>query len=250
MLTPAEEIRKSALLQEIKALEDSARARWIEEASAKEYKFSDIADPYRQEEIRRFQRVFGGYFPGLLESEHEVILEEDWLQCRIYGNPTETIKKSSIENELRKFRKAIQTLAEHPKGYCKNMIAISYWDSKDDKLGIKASEIFEFILLLDEVAEEGTLPQVLDRYERWAREAIASTPDRRNINWEAVHAVSRLRWFWWRRTGEDAPGRALNPASPFADYLRDAFEYFEIAADPISAFRRWAALAEKDETLR
>lgn len=36
--------------------------------------------------------------------------------------------------------------------------------------------------------------------------------------------------------------RALNPATPFADYLRNGFEFLGIAADPVSAFKRWAAI--------
>ena len=75
--------------------------------------------------------------------------------------------------------------------------------------------------------------------EKATRE-IDRLPETRNINWAAVEAVARLRGLWWRNTGSEAPSRALNPASPFCQFLADGFAFLDIEADPVSAFKRWA----------
>ena len=79
--------------------------------------------------------------------------------------------------------------------------------------------------------------------------AIDCVPETANINWEAVDAVEALRLLWWRNSDREAPSRALNPASPFHSYLKDGFDWLEIAADPTSAFKRWVARWPYDEVV-
>lgn len=212
--------------------------------------FADL-NPDTVESHQRFQDVFGVHFPHLADDEHQTIIEYAWITNSIFGNPTDTTKKSGLDREFKKLRKAIQTLAEHDTGYWTTMTT-SFDDG--DEIDQAASGVFDFLLELNGMLPPHDYPvslaKVLDRYEELARKAIAETPDRRNINWEAVDAVYRLRGLWWRNTGENAPSRALNPESPFANYLRDAFQFLDIKGDPISAFKRWAALAEQETYLR
>jgi hypothetical protein len=108
-------------------------------------------------------------------------------------------------------------------------------------------DVYDFLLTLQDLAHyDHILPAVLDELESHARKAAHYVPDRRNINWEAVHAVDHLRGFWESWTETSAPRRALNPESPFANYLRDAFEFFGIQGDPVSAFKRWVALEDEE----
>jgi hypothetical protein len=210
--------------------------------------FADVLPEYL-DEARQFQKTFGAYFPFLLEDEHAVIILHQKMRDGIFGNPTETIRKSKFETDLKRLRKAIQTIADHPTAYWQRMPGRS--DFSDD-VSRGAYEIFDLVLAVEAMAPRygnPALSQIMDRYEEWAREAVKHVPERRNIKWEAVHAVSRLRWYWESWAEIPAPRRALKEESPFADYLRDAFEFFKIQGDPISAFKRWAILVDKQESL-
>ena len=70
------------------------------------------------------------------------------------------------------------------------------------------------------------------------------------INWRAVEAVSALRSLWTVMKSKDAPSRALNPSSNFANFLRAGFKYLNLEADAVSAFKRWAAVAPSSEKER
>jgi hypothetical protein len=89
------------------------------------------------------------------------------------------------------------------------------------------------------------LSKVVKRFADAARSAIDQVPDQGNIHWKAIHAVEGLRILWWRNTGKNGPSRALNPASRFASYLRDGFDFLDIRANTESAFKRWVATYPK-----
>ncbi|MFC5737727.1 hypothetical protein [Sinirhodobacter huangdaonensis] len=61
------------------------------------------------------------------------------------------------------------------------------------------------------------------------------------INFSGIQLVKSAREVWRFATGNDAPNKALNPASRFGKFLCDLFEAFEIGGDPRAAFRAWAA---------
>jgi hypothetical protein len=113
------------------------------------------------------------------------------------------------------------------------------------ELGKDLDEILRFMLVMDEMEQEGLLEKVIQKFKASAFKAIDQTPEKGNIHWKAVHAVEGLRILWWRNTGDEGPRRALNPASKFADYLRDGFQFLEISANPESAFKRWVAAYPK-----
>lgn len=246
MLTEEEEARKAQLLHEIKELESGARDRYLNQARDRVYRFADIPKPPDLAKLKRFQKIFGRYIPELLTDENATIRLHSRLSNSIHLNPPETIRKTDFEGDIKRFRKAITTLAEFEvwgtKPCISNVPRLSEVGNDEDVL-YAAGQIYHVLVLIDDLKNyHGTLSRVLDELERWAREASKYIPDRRNINWEAVHAVDNLHLFWESWTETPAPRRALNPASPFADYLRDAFEFFGISGDPVAAFKRWAAL--------
>jgi hypothetical protein len=242
MLTADEEAHKAKLLDEISKLEAGARERWNLEARSKIYRFSNISNPSDLDEITRFQQIFGRHIPVLLESEHAAIVLHQKMLDGIFGNPVETIRHSTFDADLKRLRKAVQVLASQPIAYWQHLTFLRMKADPEDHIASGASEIFDFLLQVQEYSDDGSLSEILHRYEAWAREAVSQIPDRKNINWEAVHAVAMLRGYWEAWTETPAPRRALNPASPFADYLRNAFEFFSITGDHIAAFKRWVTL--------
>lgn len=246
MLNEEEQQRKQQLLDEIKALEDNARQRWSNEAQARRYSFAEVIQPGVRKDIEAFQEIFGRYIPELLDDEHATIVLHSRMTSSIFGNPTDTISHATFDADLKRLRKAIQVIAEHPLGYWQQFSYLTFKSDPENAVDRGARELFDVIMNIQAFNDDKMLPSILHRYEEWAREAASSVPDKRNINWEAVHAVGCLRGFWEGWTDTAAP-RALNPQSPFALYLYDAFQFFGIEGDPISAFRRWAALADENE---
>jgi hypothetical protein len=252
MLTPEEEARKAELLRELEDIEDGARARLMRRRQ-QGYSFARGTDPKNLAMIQRFQRIFGRHIPCLLESEHHTIHLHQQIMDGIFNNPIPTISKSTFEADLKRFRRAIKVLAEWP--IWGAMIGTGAQPPlEEDQDGIvlqAAQEIYRCLLTIEDMADyEKKLPQVLDQLEGWAREASEHLMDRRNVNWEAVNAVDRLRAYWESYNESSAPRRALNPASPFADYLRDAFEFFNISGDPAAAFKRWVIAEDADREIR
>jgi hypothetical protein len=249
MLTPDEAARKAKLLKDLRHLEAVAHSR-------RARGFADIKNPEDAAKMQRFQQVFGKYFPRLLRNERAAVYVEQSLWDGIFGNPIQTINKSTFEADLKRFRAAVQELADWPiwgtMVYVGDIPIVSP-EFRDSENPLHAAiEIYELLLVIGDLATNKTLSQVLDQLANWAREASEELPDRRNINWMAVNAVHHLRAHWESENREengiesrwDAPRRALNPASPFADYLRDAFEFFNISGDPLAAFKRWVVVED------
>jgi hypothetical protein len=214
-----------------------------------------VADPEKLAEIQRFQQILGRYIPFLLEDEHATIHLHQRLLDGIFENPIQTINQGTFEADLKRFRKAIQVLAEWPVWgtmvYFPEVVPTSSKVGNDNENVLHAAtEIYDCLLTIEDMADNKKLPQVLDQLEGWAREVSEYLLDRRNINWEAVNAVDVLRRFWESWTETPVPSRALNPESPFADYLRDAFEFFDISGDPAAAFKRWVAVEDARQKIR
>lgn len=250
MLTPEENARKAKLLQELKDLEDGARARLKRRPA---FTFAKVTTPKSLAMIRRFQKIFGQHIPCLLESEHHTINLHQQLMDGIFGNPIQTINKSTFEADLRRFREAIKMLAQWPVWGA--MVGIGapppLEEGQDNGNVLQAAlQIYDCLLTITDVTDDKKLPQVLDQLEGWAREASEHLRDRRNVKWQAVNAVDRLRGSWEAYNETGAPRRALNPASPFADYLRDGFEFFNISGDPAAAFKRWVIAEDAQREVR
>lgn len=190
---------------------------------------------------RRFQQTFGPYFPWLLTDFEGAASEMGWLSNRVFLNPMYTVRRPKAHTELAETVTALNRMATHEDGHILALWTRLYHAASDgDEAAERAREVAEFLMLIREWAEENVLRETLDVFRSTAAGAIDETPDQRNVKWDAVHAIDKLRILWWRNTGRWPAGRRLNPASKFAGFLRDGFTWLEIEAEPLSAFRRWA----------
>jgi len=184
-----------------------------------------------------FERTFSQYFPHFVGNLDIAVFELEWIRTRFFMNPMETVRHSNAKKEIDNFVKMISKISTMEQGYWLELaIALN-----NDKSKTKESQrvLLDFILDIVDLKETDQLDATLTDFRASVNNAIDHTPDRSNINWEAVHAVDGLRILWWRNTGKNAP-YSLNPASKFAKYLSDGFNFLEVDADPISAFKRWA----------
>lgn len=199
--------------------------------------------------VRQFQATFLPYFPHLTDFD-AAGFEAEWLETRVYGNPKDTIRRSQAKREVMKIGAALKLMGQHDTSYWQPLFMELFWKKKegDDPLAESADLILRFLLDLGEMNDNGTLHLAVDLFMASSEKAIDSLPDRGNVNWDAVHAVDGLRVLWWRNTGENGPSKALNPASQFASYLRDGFEFLDVNADPVSAFKRWAETRQSTDS--
>ena len=197
-------------------------------------------------EVRLFQKTFSPYFAHLADDLDSAGFEMDWLHTRVLGNPLDTVRRSKAKKELAKIVAALAFMGKHDLGYWMKLMGI-IMDAKEngDELADHVDEILKFLLDLQHM-EQGVLSRVLKAFSDSASRAIDQVPNQGNIHWKAMDAIDGLRILWWRNTGKDGPSRALNPASRFASYLRDAFDFLEIKANPESAFKRWVAAYPKE----
>jgi hypothetical protein len=199
--------------------------------------------------VRQFQATFTPYFSHLKDFD-AAAFEAEWLDSMVFRNPKDTIRRSQAKREIEKIRAALILIGQHDTSYYQPLFVELLWrkENGNDPSAENADLILRFLLELGEMGDNGTLQSAVDRFVASAEQAIDTLPERGNIKWDAVHAVDGLRVLWWRNTGENGPAKALNPASKFASYLHDAFEFLGINADPVSAFRRWVETRPSSDT--
>jgi hypothetical protein len=198
---------------------------------------------------REFQQTFSVYFPKMENDIDDAALEMEWLTNSVWGNPLTVARRQKIKRSLEVIGKSLKRIGQFDTPYWDNlMFQIFESKGRGDNDADCIDEIFKFLLTLSQWHGEGSLSKVVDRFVNEAQAATDKLPEAGNINWEAVHAVDRLRILWRRNMGSGAPARALNPATKFAQYLKDGFQYLGISADPISAFKRWAEISKVDSS--
>jgi hypothetical protein len=223
-------------------------------------KYAELTvSPEYTERARKFQRIFSVYFPYLEADWHQAALEMEWIWYGIMNNQIQTVRKQSARRELEKLVSTIRRLSKSGVPYWEDVSrGIMDEEATEEQAAVRFEEAFgrampnryfsvagyqrailDFLLSIDEMEGEGLTNEVLRKFTEKATHGIDRLPERRNINWDAVEAVSRLRVLWWRNTDSEAPSRALNPASTFCRFLADGFAFLEIDADPVSAFKRW-----------
>jgi hypothetical protein len=201
------------------------------------------------ERAKKFQRVFAPYFPELNDNFHAACVGTNYLWHGFRMNPLETVQKQQAKRDLQKLADMIRRMVR---------FGVPYWMgvSRDINEEVDAEEragkhgfysvpgfqedILDFLLAMNSMYEEGLTDKVLAGFVEKANREIDGLPEQSNINWQAVHAVDWLRRLWNIYTDSDGPSRALNPASTFCRFLGDGFDFLEIDADPVSAFKRWA----------
>lgn len=132
------------------------------------------------------------------------------------------------------------------------------WGPFSDELIARSGQKFEtfseeFQSYPERVGQKASVAlQALDENIQPIRDAIQSTKRHiekssrtrkgtGRINFKGIQLVNSARDVWRLSTGNEAPSKALNPASRFGKFLCDLFEAFEIEGDPRAAFRAWAA---------
>lgn len=194
--------------------------------------------------VEFFQDRIGQFFPHLRSNFDACNFEYAWVETRIFGNPTYTVKKAMIPEEFKRLRRAIKTLRALQDGHWfltvdlhplhKNPVEPEFIDL--------VRKLHDLICNIQMIDEDYNLNDILNQYEILIFDSIKNMKDKKNINWQGVDAIDAFRILWWRNTGKHAPGKALNPESRFADYLRTVFYVFDIEGDPVSAFRRWSLM--------
>ena len=201
--------------------------------------------------VEEFARTFIQYFPQL-EDLDTAVTEWGWLRSHWNLNKIRTVRR---RQEIEKLEHIIQALRLLAKGswwpwWGAIYAAQKAFEEKGDDADQVTQDLGYIATALDELNninlpnDDGAavrLENALARLREGATEDIDQHPEKGSINWEAVFAVDALRAVWWRNTGQDAPAKALNPASEFASYLRDGFSYLKVDASPVPAFRRWVA---------
>jgi hypothetical protein len=196
---------------------------------------SDWADA-----VRDFQETFGPYFPALLENAEAASDQLDWLENRVFGNPLDTVRKGSARRDIPRTRAAFTRLGGADAAYCLQMnFALQVASEGGDEGAAPVRELLEILMKLGRWHHQGELSRILDRFEREALSALDALRETGNVRWDAVLAVDALHTIWRRNTQKVAP-RTLNPASKFARYLGTGFNFLEIDANPVSAFRTWS----------
>jgi hypothetical protein len=201
------------------------------------------------ERVKKFQRMFVGYFPHLEEIQLAAI-EWSWLHSRWTLNDITTVRRRQELENLERVIQALRVLAKSDWWpwwmtiyEARRVAEADDADRVTQDLGFIAAALIELGHINSPNEEEAParLESALDRFRKRAVEEMSRLPDTGNTNWDAVFAVDSLRIVWWRNTDFDAPAKALNPASEFAAFLQDGFVHLEVSANPIAAFRRWVA---------
>jgi hypothetical protein len=198
-------------------------------------------NPNCLERVKKFQRTFVKYFPDF-DDLQVAATEWSWLHSHWICNGIATVRRAQVMGELGCVVRALRLIAK-----CNMPWAMNLYDAKRapeaegaDQITRDHAIIAEAIIDLHSMDEDGALEAALTRFQDAAEGTLRHLPDTGNTNWDAVFAVDALRTVWWRNTDNDAPAKALNPASEFASYLRDGFRWLKVEANPVAAFRRWA----------
>lgn len=189
--------------------------------------------------VQEFQTTFSPYFPKLSEDFDTAERQMGWLHNSVWGNPLDTVRRAQARRDLQKLMSSLKNLgADLP--FLRHMYASLYrGKTGGDEVAADAHQVLKFLLRLNVWRYDERLDPALERFAAEAEKAINAIPETLNVNWEAVHAIDCLRVFWRMNKWREAPARALNPASTFADFLNVGFSYLEIDGDPVSAFKRW-----------
>lgn len=174
-------------------------------------------------------------------SAEEAEFEAEWLAHRSFSNPPPFVWRSTDRRHLDDFSQALQTIATigdrlspGASEHLRNCFVKHYMPK--DASGLP--EFYENIAALEwlEQLQERMKP-VIPIVEA----EIAKAPPEGQTNWDGVAVIDACRICWLRNTGEDAPARGLNLASPFGNFVQDVFEAWDdLEVTPAAAFKAWA----------
>lgn len=104
-----------------------------------------------------------------------------------------------------------------------------------DNIGRPASDALDGIKEHSAAIREGVR---ITRNEIESSDATRKSTSRMNVR--GIQLVDVARTVWESETGNAAPARDLNLASPFGNFLADLFEALKIKGKPRAVFRAWS----------
>ena len=194
-------------------------------------------DDVRTKFVLKFQAALASHLPRL--SDQATAAAE--LKAVLLHPGLRTVRRGPAKGEVRKVRKQLERLATLGGGISPALSGVFSRCKENERV----ANIVKFVHLLQLWQNIGALGAVLDQFEKEIAAEIDLFAETGSTNWPGVWAVDCLRDLWARQTGRKAP-HALNPATKFAAFLGDGFQFLgnitELHSDPASAFKRWAAV--------
>jgi len=192
------------------------------------------APEYLIDQLIRFENLIAPYFPELENDHYAAGFEMEWLWTSYQHSSIEIVPKPLAIKELYKLEHSLNFLIDIDLSY---YLTLATQENKNTRYFLDfLSEINNSVNTPDDCMGKKKVSDFIEH----CKKTIESLPDKGNKNWDGLLAVESLRVLWWRNSGrsKEAP-RYLNPATTFAEYLRDGFKFLEIEGDVVSAFRSW-----------
>lgn len=192
-------------------------------------------------ELVKFEVWFWEFFPAPQGCHEESSFELEWLWTSYDGGRHEAVPHSKALADLKNLEKSLRFISDMQFEFYLPL-AMTLIDGRDDETeaGVLKMKILDFVGDLNSGtndATDGVREAVISDFIADCREAILTTDDKKNINWQAIEAIRALRTLWWRNNERIKAPIALNPETPFADYLRGGFQFLDVRGDIVSAFR-------------
>lgn len=192
--------------------------------------YSFMRDPVEAVLMRHF---------GLTADQAE--LEAEWLVHSSFSNPPPFVWKQEDRRHLDEFWRALRTIATIDErlspGASEGLrnCFVRHYLPKDVTEIPEYEKNFEALRWLDKLHER--MRPVIPLVEA----EIAKAPPEGQTKWDGVAVIGACRGCWWRNTGEEAPARGLNLASPFGNFVQDVFEVWDdLDVTAAAAFKAWA----------
>lgn len=153
---------------------------------------------------------------------------------------TDTKVLDSLETAIRKLSPMLEELSEGSLG----AMNTHFFENE----GLSHPEAFKLIccILTVQFKKEALIRGIEAARANLKENGPLTKRTTKTLNIEAIKAVQGAIEAWQRFASTPPPTRALNPASPFGEFLADLFEACMIEADPKSAFRAWAGTFGKE----
>lgn len=102
-----------------------------------------MASPKYIAEAKKFQRIFSSYFPQFSDFE-TAAFELEWIKCRVFGNPIETVRRRKARSELKKVINALRLFSTHDTPYWQGFWELRLDAAKTAEVGAYQREILDF----------------------------------------------------------------------------------------------------------
>lgn len=179
----------------------------------------------------------------------EARYEIEWLAKRSFGDPPPFVWRQEDRRNLDEFWRALRTIAtiddrlspgasESLRGcFVRNYLPEGINELPEGQDKVAALSEFQ-----DKVAALSWLERLHELMKPvipLVEAEIARGPAEGQTNWDGMAVIDACRTCWLRNTGNEAPARGLNLASPFGKFVQDIFEALEMNVTAGAAFKAW-----------